>query len=92
MEELNIFDIMKPIIFWVSPVILLVGLLLLITEYRYKKLEETLGKEVGGLKKKIMPRLEATIYTFQNTLLSKRIIVGVIFIICSIIFLFTFRG
>jgi hypothetical protein len=90
--EMSIFEIIKPIIFWVSPLIFLVGLLLLIAEYRYRKLEETLGREVGGLKKKIMPGLETTIYSFQNSLLSKRIIVGIIFIVCSVIFFFTFRG
>lgn len=91
-DELTFFGVMRSTLFWVTPVIFIVGLLLLVAEYRYRKLEEILGREIGGIKKIVIPKLETTIYTFQESLLSKRIIVGSVFIICSIIFYFAFRG
>ncbi len=90
--ELTIFDIMKSALLFVSPVVFVVGVLLLIAEYKYRRLEGILGKEIFGLKKIMIPKLETTIYTFQESLLKKRVIVGLICIISSVVFLLVFRG
>jgi len=90
--ELTFFDVMRSTLFFVSPVIFVVGVLLLIAEYKYRKLEGVLGKEVWGMKKIMIPKLEATIYTFQESLLKKRVIVGIVCIICSLIFFLAFKG
>jgi len=91
-EQITIFEIVRSVLFFVSPVIFIVGVLLIITEYKYRKLEDVLGKEIGGIKRIIIPRLETTIYTFQESLLRKRVIVGLVCIICSAVFFFTFKS
>lgn len=91
-EQITIFEIMRSVLLLVSPVVFIVGVLLLIVEYRYRKLEEVLGKEIGGIKKIIIPKLETTIYTFQESLLRKRVIVGLICIICSVLFFLIFKS
>ena len=91
-SELTIFDVMRSTFLFVSPIIFIVGVLLLAAEYKYRKLEGVLGKEVWGVKKILIPKLEATIYTFQESLLKKRVIVGLICVICSIVFLIVFKS
>ena len=91
-EQITIFEIMRSVLFFVSPVIFVVGVLLLVAEYRYRKLEEVLGREIGGIRKIMIPKLEATIYTFQESLLRKRVIVGLVCIICSVLFFFIFKS
>jgi len=91
-EQITIFEIMRSVLLFVSPIVFIVGVLLLIAEYRYRKLEEVLGREIGGIRKIIIPKLETTIYTFQEALLRKRVIVGLICIICSALFFFIFKS
>jgi len=91
LHEVSIFEIVGRVLFFVSPVIFAVGVLLIVSEYKYRKLEELLGRHVGGIKKITFPRLEATVYTFHESLLEKRIVVGVIFIACSVMFFIVFR-
>ena len=90
-NKIMVFEVIKSVMFWTSPALFIVGLLLLIAEYKYRKLEEILGKEIGGIRKIVIPKLEATIYTFQERLLNRRIIVGSILIIFSILFFIIFR-
>ena len=92
LEQLPIFTILRPIFFWSSPVILFVGVFLLLSEFRYRRLEEVLGKEIGSLKKIAVPKLEVTIYTFQERLLHRRGVVGSVLIMVSLLFLFIFKS
>jgi len=67
MEDITIFDVMRVIIFWLSPGIFFVGILLVVYG-NYKKIETMFSKEMG-IRKKIFPKLESYDYTFQRWLL-----------------------
>lgn len=90
-QEITIFEIVGRVLLVLSPIIFAVGILLIMSEYKYRKLEEILGREIGGLKKITFPKLEATVYTFHEKMMEWRIVVGVIFIACSIIFFMVFK-
>ena len=83
----TIFDTIKLILFWTSPLLLLLGIIVLFSpSAKYAKLENILGKKMGGITKIVIPAIESDIYTFHNWLLKNRIIVSLICIICSIAF------
>ncbi len=88
-EDITVFDVLRAIIFWLSPGIFFVGILLVLYG-NYKKLETMLSKEMG-IRKKIFPKLENYDYTFQRWLLEKNTLVGVIFIACAVTFFFVLR-
>ena len=57
-EELTIFDILKTLILWMSPIFFLLGLsVLLLRQEKYDKLEKVLDKEIGGIKKRLIPQI-----------------------------------
>jgi hypothetical protein len=91
-HEITIFEIVGRVLFYLSPVIFAVGILMIVSEYKYRKLEELLGKEIGGIKKIRFPRLETTIYTFHESMLKKRIFVGLVYIVSSVLFFIVFRN
>ena len=81
----KVFLAMKTFLLWTSPLILLEGILLLLTrEDKYRKLEENLVKEVGGIRKKIIPWLETNNYVFQNWLLKRKLMLGIIFVVYAL--------
>ena len=86
--NLTIFDVMKVVIFWTSPFLFVIGIVLVLYS-NYKRLEEILGKEFWGVK--IVPALETSIYTFQEWLLERRTLIGLICVILSIIIFFILR-
>ncbi len=84
-EQLTIFEVMRTIVLWLSPVVFLEGVLLLIIKVdKYIKLEHSLGKELGRLRKRVIPRIENNNYTFQNWMLKRTFTLGILFIIYSI--------
>ena len=84
-EQLTIFEVMRTILLWLSPFILLEGIFLLIIKVdKHIKLEHHLGKEIGGIRKRLIPRIESNIYTFQNWLLKRTSILGLFFVIYSV--------
>lgn len=88
-EEVTIFDTMRIISLWTGPAIMVVGsLLLLLKSNAYNNLENKLKKEVGGIKKRIIPQLENNINFLHNWMLAHKNTTGLIFIICSLIILF----
>lgn len=90
MENLpNIYEIIKPILFSLSPIILIVGIVLILYS-NYKRLEDFFGKELFGIKKKVFPTFETNIYVFHEWLLERKTIIGIIFILIAILFLFFF--
>ena len=90
MEDSFIFYMIRAFIFWCSPVIFFVGILLVLYG-NYKKLENQLAKVVGGIPKKILPKLEDNIYTFHEWLLEKNTLIGLICVISSLLFFFILR-
>ncbi len=82
----NIVNFISWFLIVVSPVIFVIGVILLITEHKYRKLEEILGREIGGIRKMVFPKLEVTIYTLQERLLTGRLLLGWFFIFFSLLF------
>jgi len=88
-EDITVFDVLRAIIFWFSPVIFFVGMLLVLYG-NFRKMETILSKEMG-MRRKVLPKLEAYNYTFHEWLLEKNIMVGLICIACGIAFFFVLR-
>ena len=88
-EEIAVLNVLRAIIFWFSPVIFLAGILLVLYG-NYKKLETMLSKEMG-IRRKVFPKLEANNYTFHEWLLERNTLVGLICIICALVFFFVAR-
>ncbi len=85
--EVGFFEVIKFFMVYLSPLVVLVGFLLLLYG-NYRSIEETLSREISGSRKKIAPKLENNIYTFHEWLLEKRILTGVIFILFGVFFYF----
>jgi len=91
-EELTIFEVMRTILLWLSPLVLLEGIVLLIGKAdKQIKIERLLGKEVGDIRKRLIPRIETNIYTFHNWLLKRSFILGLFLIICSVMLFIVLR-
>jgi len=88
-EDITVFDILRAIIFWFSPVIFLVGVLLVLYG-NFRKIEKILSKELG-IRKKVLPKLEAYNYTFHEWLLERNSLVGLICMACGVTFFFVLR-
>jgi len=88
-DEVTVFDVLRAIVFWLSPGIFLVGILLILYG-NYKKLETMLSREMG-LRKKIFPKLESNNYAFQQWLLEKNTLTGLICLVSGLIFFFALR-
>ncbi len=85
MEELTIFEITRIVLLWLSPLVFLEGIALLIVKAdKHIKLEHRLGREIGGIRKRLVPKLETNIYTFQNWLLKRNFVLGLFFILYSV--------
>lgn len=90
--ELTVFEVLRIIFLGLSPVIFILGLLILLSNpERYNRLETELGKEIGGIRKRIIPAIETNINALQNWLMKKRTIVGLICIVCAVVFFFLLR-
>ena len=94
MEEfmnVTVFDVVRVVLFWTSPVIFLVGLFLVITAERYSKFEQIINREIGGIKKRVVPKLEANIFHFHEWLLKRAVIVGFLCMAFAVIFFLVSR-
>ena len=85
--EFNFFEVLKSFVLYISPVVIIMGFLLILYG-NYRRIEETLARELGGIRKKTIPKFETNIYTFHEWLLEKRILTGIFFIICGVFFYF----
>jgi hypothetical protein len=89
MDQITIFQVLRTIIYWCSPVIFFIGVLLVMYG-NYRKIEQALGKE-AGLKERIVPALENNIFTFQEWLLQRHTLVGLICMVVALILFFASR-
>lgn len=80
MEELGFFEIARAILLGLSPFIFMAGVLLLLSKESYNNIESKLNRDIGGFKKKVLPKLESNIYTLHNWVLGRNIFFGVFFI------------
>ena len=76
---------MRTILLWLTPLAFLAGIFLLTGKVdKCIKLEQFLDKEVG-IKKRLIPKIETNIYSFQNWLVKKRVMLGLFLIVYSIV-------
>ena len=91
-EGFDIFYWIRTIFLVMSPIMLIMGMIILLAAAdKYNKLEEALGKEIGGIRKKVIPKLENNVYTLHSWMLKKKIAIGLICIICSLAFFMVLR-
>lgn len=91
-EEVTIFDILRIIMLWMSPVIMIVGsLALVLSSGAYSNLEDKLGKEIGGIKRRVIPLIETNINSLHKWMLVRKNIVSLVFIACSLLILFILK-
>jgi hypothetical protein len=91
-EEVTILDILRIITLWMGPVIMILGSFILVLKSgAYSSLEDKLGKEVGGIRKRIMPLIETNIYSLHKWMLARKNIVSVVFVACSLLMLFSLK-
>ncbi|HNW38964.1 MAG TPA: hypothetical protein PKI44_00875 [Candidatus Omnitrophota bacterium] len=90
MEDWAFFDAMREIIFWTSPVVFLMGITLLVYS-NYRNFEGLLAREFG-LRKRLLPKLEANIYSFHEWCLKKHTLIGLICIIYAVVVFFLLRN
>jgi len=88
-DQTTVFDVVRTIVFWFSPIIFFVGVLMVLSG-NYRKLEEKLSREMG-MRKKVLPKFEANDYSFHEWLLKKDTLLGLICIACASFFFFTFK-
>jgi hypothetical protein len=92
LEEATFFDILRIVMLWVSPLIVIVGVLLLVLNRgEYGSLEDKLGREIGGIKKRVIPQIETNIDSLQEWMLDRKSIVGLVFIVCFLLIFFSLR-
>ncbi len=84
--ELDLAGLLKPYLTLAGVIVAGIGLILLIAPNSFKKLEEVLNEEVGGIRKKVFPFLENSIVSFNAWLFKKPNAVAVICIIVGAIF------
>jgi hypothetical protein len=89
-EGLTVFEIVQIILYALSPVLFLIGIVMVLFG-NYKILEDNLNKEIGGIKKRIFPKLEDNIFSFHAWLLEKRIAIGLICVIFSMALFLGFK-
>ncbi len=85
-REFAVLDIIRTITLLTGPGIIIVSSLLLgLNSNTYSSLEDKLAKEVGGIKKRIMPALETNIYSLHRWMLARKKKVGVASIMCYLL-------
>ena len=89
-EGFTIFEIVQIILYALSPILFLIGIVMVLFG-NYKILEDNLNKEIGGIKKKIFPKLEDNIFSFHSWLLEKRIAIGLICVIFAMALFLGFK-
>ncbi len=89
-EGVTIFEIAQIILYALSPILFLIGIVMVLFG-NYKILEDNLNKEIGGIKKKIFPKIEDNIFSFHSWLLEKRIAIGLICVIFAMALFLGFK-
>ena len=89
-ENSLLFESIRLVLLWSSPVLFLLGIVLILYG-NYRQLEDKLGIEIGGIKKRVVPLIESNIYIFHAWLTEKKTIVGLVCIVFSMVVFFTFK-
>ncbi|MFC1674806.1 hypothetical protein ACFL1K_02835 [Candidatus Omnitrophota bacterium] len=84
----TVFDMMRVAYHSMSPALFILGLVLLVVGLeRYNRLEQVLAKE-GGIRRRVIPKLETNTYVFHQRLLEGKMLIGLLCIVCSGVFFF----
>lgn len=89
-QEINIFEIVKIVMFWTSPIIFVAGVVLVLYS-NYKRLEELFGRQVFGGPNKLIPAIETNIYNFHEWLMERRTLIGFVCVLFAIAAFLVFR-
>ena len=91
-EGFDIFYWIRAVFLVMSPILLFIGIIILVAAVdKYSKLEEALGKEIGGIKKRVIPQLETNDYSVHSWMLKRKIVIALTCIICSLVFFAVLR-
>ena len=85
-EEAGVFLFLKPFLGASSVIVFGAGIVLLIAPNTFRRLEEVMNDEIGGIKKRIIPSLENTFGSFHKWLLTKTNAIGIICLFAAAIF------
>jgi hypothetical protein len=87
----DFFETFIVFLFALSPFLFISGVLILLAQLqKYNKMESVLGKEIGGITKRIAPIIETNIYSFHNRMIRRKVIIGLVCLILSVV-LFSFK-
>ena len=89
-DGVSLYAIMKDFMHVGSPIIILVGVLIILHR-NYGKIEENINKDVGGIKVRIFPRIESNILTLHELLFNVKNLIGILCILTGAIFFFLSR-
>jgi len=90
-EILTVFEAMRIILFWFSPVLFILGIVVALYS-NYRILEEKLGRNLIPIKVKRLLVIETNIYTFHEWLMNRRVLVGLSCIVFSVVFFLVFKA
>ncbi|MFC1674807.1 hypothetical protein ACFL1K_02840 [Candidatus Omnitrophota bacterium] len=92
LTEITVFEAMRVAYYSMSPLFFVLGLILLFTGIEgYTRLEDVLAKELGGIKRRVIPKLEKNNYALHQVLLKGKIGIGVLCIAFSLLLFFFLR-
>ena len=81
-EDGSFFEMLKYIVKWTCPLVFVLGIVLILYS-NYRQLEDKLGLEIGGIKKRVVPMIETNIYVFHSWLTERKTVLGLICIVFS---------
>ncbi len=91
-KAITTLDMIRLILLWISPLIFLKGLFLIVsTTKAYDELEKKLNREIGGIKKRIIPAMETNIEFLHKWLLVRKKAVGLVCILCAMLMFFLLK-
>lgn len=85
-----VLQALRIVLFWLSPLLFLLGIVIALYS-NYRMLEEKLAKNIIPIKLKRVIMIETNIYTLHEWLMSRRILIGLIAVVASVVFYLMFK-
>ncbi|MGD0336036.1 MAG: hypothetical protein ABSB18_02910 [Candidatus Omnitrophota bacterium] len=89
-DGVSLYAIMKDFMHIGSPIIILMGVLIILHR-NYAKVEDKINKDIGGIKIRIFPKIESNILTLHDLFFNVKNLIGVLCILTGTIFFFLTR-
>ncbi|MCU0665953.1 MAG: hypothetical protein MUF05_02530 [Candidatus Omnitrophica bacterium] len=90
-DVLTVITALRVIFFWSSPLLFVIGVIIAVYS-NYRILEEKLAQNIMPVKIKKILVVEKNIMTFHEWLLNKRVAIGILCIISSVVFFITLKS